>query len=164
MFNLDADNFLLPQDARRIRAARDQGFGCRQGTGDLRDGTPGRIGIARDAFHAIGGYDEGLLRTLIDDFDLIVRAEAAGHRFARLGPPERLPLQHDRLDRLGQTAATTPPNGADHDRIGEVNRALSAMRLQIDGPRRLQNFASYRGRLNGVDVIFDGLGNVHPAA
>jgi hypothetical protein len=162
LFNLDADNFILPLDTQRIRAARQEQRGCRQGTGNLRDGTPGRIGIARAMFDAIGGYDEGLLRTLIDDYDLIIRAEAAGYRFVRLGAPERLPLQHAAIERLGATASPAPPGQDDHDRIGQINRVLSHTRLKIEGPRRLQNFATYRGRLNGEIVIFDGLGNFHP--
>lgn len=163
LFNLDADNFLCAEDAELIRSAYAKGLGCRQGTGDLRDGTPGRIGIHREAFYEIGGHDEGLLGVLAEDYDLIVRAEAVGHRFLRLGPPTRFPLQNDVPARLGQYVVTKAPGSEDLARMGQVNMALSKLRLELEGPVRRQNFASYRGRLNGTSVTFDGMGNLVPA-
>lgn len=161
LFNLDGDNFVTPHDLQLIRGAAAKGLGCRQGTGDLRDGTPGRIGIHRHAFYEIGGYDEGLLGVLIDDYDLIVRAEAAGHRFLRLGAPARLPLQNDVSTRLKNYVVSKPADDDDLARIGRVNVAVSKTRLELEGPFRRQNFASYRGKLNGEPVVFDGLGNLH---
>lgn len=163
LFNLDGDNFLMPQDLQLIREAATSGVGCRQGTGDLRDGTPGRIGVQREAFYEIGGYDEGLLGVLIDDYDLIVRAEAAGYRFLRLGPPARLPLQNDVPTRLENYVVSKAVDDDDLARIGQVNLAVSKTRLALEGPIRRQNFASYRGKLNGDPVVLDGLGNLHPA-
>jgi hypothetical protein len=163
LFNLDVDNFLMSADLALIRAAAAKGVGCRQGTGSRSDGTPGRIGIQRSAFYEIGGYDEGLLGVLVEDFDLIVRAEAAGHKFLRLGPPARMPLQNDIPERLGQYVKNSLPGQADLERIGRVGMALSQMRREFEGPCRRQNFATYRGRLNGETVILDGLGNLHPA-
>jgi len=121
LFNLDADNFLSRKDAGLIRAARDEGLGCRQGTGNIRDGTPGRIGISSTVFFDLGGYDEGLLGMTVQDLDLIVRAEAAGYRFVRLGPPERMPVQNSRTERLEQYLATSIPKPEDYDRLGQVN-------------------------------------------
>jgi hypothetical protein len=162
LFNLDADNFLTAQDLQHIRAAVAQGLCCRQGTGNIRDGTPGRIGLPREAFHRIGGYDEALLGVLLDDYDLIVRAEAAGHRFLRLPPPERLPLQNDVGERLGQFVATRSATEGDLAAMGRINVALSKLRLELEGPLRKQNFSTYRGRLDGETVILDGLGNCTP--
>lgn len=164
VFNLDGDNFLMPEDTVKIRAAAAQGLAARQGSGERRDGTPGRIGVPRDVFLELGGYDEGLLGTLIHDWDLIVRAEAIGQRFARLGPPARLPVQNDMVEKFAQYPRERDGSDDDVKRMGQVNLAMARLRMEFDGPRRLQNFASYRGRLNGEDVIFDGLGNIHPVA
>ena len=163
LFNLDADNFLSPEDRNLIRSAKARNLGCRQGTGNLSDGTPGRIGMQRQAFYEIGGYDEGLLGILVEDYDLIVRAEAAGHRFIRLPPPTQLPIQNDIAQRLGQFVATKKSTEeSDLANVGRVNFTLSKLRLELEGPCRRQNFASYQGRLNGETVILDGLGNIHP--
>jgi len=164
LFNLDGDNYLLPEDLRLIRSAAARGLGCRQGTGDLRDGTPGRIGIHRKAFHEIGGFDEGLLGMVVEDYDLIVRAEAAGHRFLRLGPPGRMPIQNGTEERLREYIHQRTPDYDDLKKIAQVNFTLSKLRLEWEGPVRRQNFSSYRGKLNGAVVILDGLGNITPAA
>ena len=163
LFNLDADNFLAPEDRRLIRKAFAEGFCARQGTGDLRDGTPGRIGVPRAVFDDLGGYDEGLLGTLVHDYDFIVRAEAIGSRFCRLPPPARLPVQNGIDEKFAQYPLPRPGNEGDIERMGKVNHAMARLRLEFDGPRRLQNFATYRGRLNGEEVILDGLGNMHRA-
>jgi hypothetical protein len=160
LFNLDADNFLSPEDRGHIHAAVAQGRCCRQGTGNLRDGTPGRIGLLREAFFELGGYDEGLLGTLIHDWDLIVRAEASGWRFRRLPPPTRLPVQNGIAEKLAQYRLPRPPEATDLERMGRVNLAVAALRQELEGPRRHQNFATYRGRLNGKEMLLDGLGNL----
>lgn len=162
LFNLDGDNFLMPRDLQLIRSAVAKGLGCRQGTGDLRDGTAGRIGIHRKAFHEIGGYDEGLLGMVMDDYDLIVRAEAAGYRFLRLGPPTRMPIQNGTEERLRQYILGRTPTYEDLQKMAQINLALSKLRLEWEGPARRQNFATYRGRLNGETVTLDGLDNLIP--
>jgi hypothetical protein len=164
LFNLDGDNFILPQDTALIRAAKLQGFGARQGTGKLTDGTPGRIGMKRELFFDLGGYDEGLLGMTVQDYDIIVRAEATGYRFARLGPPARMPIQNGRTERLAQLLTAREPVAEDNTRMGQVNFAMHKMRNEMEGPRRRQNFSTFRGRLNGEDVIIDGLDNLHPVA
>lgn len=110
----------------------------------------------------LGGYDQGLLGMMIQDYDLIVRAEALGYRFARLGPPQRMPIQNGPTERLVQYVKARKAVAEDNDRMLRVNLAVHRLRLELEGPRRRQNFATYRGRLNGVDVILDGLGNLHP--
>lgn len=160
LFNLDGDNLLTRNDAALIRAAKDRGLGCRQGTGNIRDGTPGRIGISGATFFDLGGYDEGLLGMTLQDYDLIVRAEAVGYRFARLGPPQHMPVQNSRTERLEQYIVGQDPIPHDNDRLGRVNLAVHKLRLELEGPRRRHNFATFRGRLNGKEVILDGLGNI----
>lgn len=162
MFNLDGDNLITPADLTPIRAARADGIGCRQGTGALNDGTPGRIGTTREVFYRIGGYDEGLLGVLVEDLDFIIRAEATGARFRRLGPPTHLPIQNDVAARLGQMITNRPVEDADLQTVGRINLRLANVRRKLEGPVRRQNFATYRGRLNGVDMILDGLGNLTP--
>jgi len=162
LFNLDADNFILPEDLARIRAARAEGLGCRQGPGALNDGTPGRIGAPRAVFHHIGGYDEGLLGMLVQDLDYIIRAEATGLRFRRLGAPARQPIQNDDTAKFGQLVSTRPVEAADKAAIGQLNMALADARRKLHGPLRRQNFATFRGLLNGAEVILDGLGNLTP--
>ena len=161
LFNLDADNFVLQDDRRLIRSVAEKGLCVRQGTGELDNGTPGRIGLPAKVFHAIGGYDEGLLGVLAQDYDLIVRLEAAGYRFLRLPPPQKLPISNSKDEKLAEYSTSAMPVDALHDRIGQLNMAMVHHKLKAEGFKRYQNTSTFRGRLNGQPVFFDG-SRAHP--
>ncbi|WP_169053563.1 glycosyltransferase family 2 protein [Alteraurantiacibacter aquimixticola] len=158
LFNLDGDNFLTASDLEKIHEASAAGTGCRQKTENLTDGTPGRIGMARRIFFELGGYDEGLLGVILEDFDLVTRAEMIGYAFRQLGAPERLPVQNNVRERLGTYAPEKTPGRAELGKLWMTNLAVAELRRELEGPRRHQNFASFRGRLNGQPVIVDGAG------
>lgn len=156
LFNLDADNFVLNDDRRLIRSAAERGLCARQGTGKLDDGTPGRIGVPAPAFHAIGGYDEGLLGVQAEDFDLIMRLEAAGHTFVRLPPPQEMPISNSKDEKLAEYGTSAAPVEDLFDQVGRLNMALVHHKLKAEGFQRFQNSSTFRGRLNGRPVFFDG--------
>lgn len=161
LFNLDADNFVLQDDRRLIRSVAEKGLCARQGTGRLDDGTPGRIGLPATAFHAIGGYDEGLLGVQAEDYDLIIRLEAAGYRFVRLPPPQKLPIANSKDEKLAEYSTSNVPVDDLYDRIGQLNMAMVHHKLKAEGSKRFQNTSTFRGRLNGQPVFFDGA-RAHP--
>lgn len=78
LMNLDCDN-LIANAAEIIHIAFAQGTKLLHlWSGTPRDGTFGRIVITRDAFFALGGYDESFLPMTHQDKDLIRRALATG--------------------------------------------------------------------------------------
>jgi hypothetical protein len=86
--NLDADNFIGDTIARYRRVWQDNPDTVIHGfCGDRRDGTFGRIGMARHHFLALGGYDEGMLSGGVEDDDLLGRADASGLDYIRLAQP-----------------------------------------------------------------------------
>jgi hypothetical protein len=161
LFNLDADNFVLQDDRRLIRSVAEKGLCARQGTGKLDDGTPGRIGLPASAFHAIGGYDEGLLGVQAQDYDLILRLEAAGHRFVRLPPPQKMPISNSKDEKLAEYASSDLSVERLFDRVGRLNMAVIHLKLKAEGFKRFQNSSTFRGRLNSQPVFFDGT-RAHP--
>lgn len=161
LFNLDADNFVMAGDRRLIRHAAEKGLCARQGTGNLTDGTPGRIGLPAKVFHAIGGYDEGLLGVQADDYDLIIRLVAAGHAFLRLPPPQKRPISNSKDEKLAEYSARGLPVEDLYTQVGQLNIALAHHKLKVEGFKRFQNTSTFRGRLNGNAVFFDGA-RVHP--
>jgi len=77
--NLDADNFIGDTIARYRKFWEDNPDTVIHGfCGDKRDGTYGRIGMAKCYFLALGGYDEELLSGGVEDDDLLGRAKAWG--------------------------------------------------------------------------------------
>lgn len=76
LFNLDADNF-VGLAAEDLRALIDAPNSIVHGwSGTYFDGTFGRIGMRKDAFLALGGYDESFLPVGYQDADLLARAQA----------------------------------------------------------------------------------------
>lgn len=75
VFNLDGDNFL--DNVLDEIQQTDQGIYCHEGY----LGTYGRIGLHREVFKQIGGYDEGFYPASVHDNDLIVRCQHINYSF-----------------------------------------------------------------------------------
>jgi len=91
LFNLDCDNF-LDNIIDEIRAT-DQGVFCNE---DQR-GTYGRIGLHKETFVKIGGYDENFYPAGVHDNDLILRAKYLNYEFKNI-PSVSEPVSNDKLD------------------------------------------------------------------
>jgi glycosyltransferase involved in cell wall biosynthesis len=162
LFNLDADNFITPQDIALIREERQRRVPCHQWTGVWGDGSYGRIGMPRKLFFGIGGYDETMLPMAGQDFDLVQRLAAAKRPVVVIPPPEKPAVANTHAQKM---AAIGQPglNGGDDkaksrwERMNAINLETSRLRLAAQGPRRSDGFQTYRGLLNGHMIVIDGL-------
>jgi len=93
LFNLDCDNF-LDNIIDEIRAT-DQGVFCNED----QKGTYGRIGLHKDIFVKIGGYDENFYPAGVHDNDLILRAKYLNYEFKNV-PSVSEPVSNDKLDTI----------------------------------------------------------------
>lgn len=75
VFNLDCDNFL--DNVLEEIQQTDQGVYCDEGY----IGTYGRIGMHRDVFKQIGGYDESFYPAAVHDNDLLLRCQHINYTF-----------------------------------------------------------------------------------
>lgn len=79
LVNLDADNMIGPRFCEWALAALPGATTiAHPWSGAWGDGTCGRIALMRDAFDALGGYDEGMEPAGYQDIDLLRRAVASG--------------------------------------------------------------------------------------
>jgi predicted glycosyltransferase involved in capsule biosynthesis len=90
---LDCDNF-LDNIIDEIRAT-DQGVFCNED----QKGTYGRIGLHKDIFVKIGGYDENFYPAGVHDNDLILRAKYLNYEFKNV-PSVSEPVSNDKLDTI----------------------------------------------------------------
>jgi hypothetical protein len=94
LFNLDCDNF-IGDAIEVIRTYTAQG--CRLlhlWSGLHQDGTYGRIGMMREIFHAVGGYDESFYPMGYQDRDLLDRVSAWGAPILQIPCETRLAVQN----------------------------------------------------------------------
>ena len=76
--NLDCDNFVGERGAKYVIdkfEEHDDNIVLHQFTGQDQDGSFGRIGMTREVFHDIGGYNQEFLNMGYQDWDIIHRAE-----------------------------------------------------------------------------------------
>jgi hypothetical protein len=79
LINLDADNFLGTNIRQVIEKLKANPTAIYHGwTGKFGDGTHGRIGMYREIFEILGGYDETLLPYSYEDSDMLFRAARLG--------------------------------------------------------------------------------------
>lgn len=85
LINLDADNFIGKSIEPVIKILdEDHNLVLQTWSGNLHDGTFGRIGLSRKDFYGLGGYDESLLPVGYQDIDLIHRAQWLGLKFVEV--------------------------------------------------------------------------------
>ncbi len=78
LMNLDCDNFIGNSIDVLKKAFGTGTKAMHLWSGVARDGTCGRVAIASDLFHELGGYDESFFPVGYDDSDLIRRIERKG--------------------------------------------------------------------------------------
>ncbi len=160
LFNLDADNKISDTDIRHIEHAASLGVSCHQFTGVFPDGSYGRIGIPRDLFEKLGGYDEAMLPMGAQDGDLLTRVFRSGHKIIRLPAPADSAIQNTLEDKMREIPAAGASPRDYYKLMNRFNRSMSKLKLEFEGPYRLGGYSSYRGRLNGELVLVDGFNNV----
>lgn len=83
LFNLDCDNFL--DDIIEQIKTTDQGVFCNE----YLKGTFGRIGLHKNIFKQLGGYDENFYPSSVHDNDLLLRCINIGYEFKNI--PNKTP-------------------------------------------------------------------------
>jgi len=161
LFNLDGDNFITSDDIKAIKRAMAERQPCHQWSGDRKDGSFGRIGLPRRLFAKLGGYDECLLPMGSQDFDLLWRLEAVKRAAVRLPPPQLTAVQNQHHHKIAAVNARQVDPKQYYLHMIKSNRAVASFKLNHMGPLRLGGYATFRGLLNGREIIFDGLNNRH---
>lgn len=163
LFNLDADNFLTNKDIELIDKCRDQELISWQFTGDLMDGSFGRIGMPRRHFNEIGGYDETFLPMAGQDRDILKRLSLT-HKVVKLPPPSRSAIINSSRDKIKELIQAD----ADENHIKDIyptmnllNFNTSKFKLETEGAARVGGGFSYRGFLNGKSVTINGFNDIN---
>lgn len=164
LFNLDADNYLTKKDVALVNQAASWGLPCHQFSGDLKDGSCGRIGLPKQLFEKIGGYDETLLTMGMQDLDLLRRLGKLPVKLAKFSPPSKIAVANSIDDKGKESFVLGIESGRSFQeayRISlKLNAKISEFKLATEGPIRLGGGFSYSGLLNGQKVIIDGFNNI----
>jgi hypothetical protein len=150
LFNLDADNRIGPADVALVEQAAARGEAVHQWAGNWTDGSFGRIGLPRDLYHTLGGYDESMLPMAGQDMDLLRRIHGSGRTIVRLAPPAMPAVQNTFEHKMAEVGPPAPV------RAGRLSAVPRHQPDAVPGPVRPRRpapaggFASYRGRLNGA--------------
>jgi hypothetical protein len=169
LFNLDADNFITPEDLAHITQARRRSEPCHQWTGVWGDGSYGRIGMHRQLFFGLGGYDEAMLPMAGQDFDLIQRLAAAKRPATVIPPPARPAVANSPSQKMaavgsGRVGQDDTAAKARWERMNVINLEMSKLRLAAEGPVRHDGYQTFRGLLNGQMIVIDGLNGIRRVA
>jgi predicted glycosyltransferase involved in capsule biosynthesis len=164
LFNLDADNYLTKEDIALINQSASWGLPCHQFSGDMQDGSYGRIGLPKHLFEKIGGYDETLLPMGYQDVDLLERFKRLPTKLAKLPPPSKIAVQNNEHHKGKEFFALDNQSGKNFSKVYHdsniMNAQFSKFKLATEGPIRLGGGFSYRGLLNGQEIIIDGFNNI----
>jgi len=164
LFNLDADNFIDTNDIQSIFIAKEKNLPCHQWSGSFGDGSFGRIGVPKELFYRIGGYDESLLPMGAQDLDLIKRIASLDIHFSRVSKPSHVSIKNSFADKIGEFTTISENHEEVYEEINRLNQIKALLRLKIEGPIIKGGFSTFQGVLNGKNVIIDGLGNIRPYA
>ena len=91
VFNLDCDNYL--DDIIDEIDSTDQGIHCHE----YLKGTHGRIGMSKEIFLKIGGYDENFYPAGVHDNDIMLRANYLNYKFKSI-PSITSPVSNTKVD------------------------------------------------------------------
>jgi hypothetical protein len=161
LVNLDADNYLLEEDLHHFINASQRKIPCHQWSGTWRDGSYGRIGLSRELFDDIGGYDEGLLPMSGQDLDLLTRIKALGFDFFQAPPPAKSAVQNTIEEKVANVSGFNGNKEKTWETIVDLNLKIIAAKIQIEGSKRKGGYATYKGLLNGCAVLIDGHNNIY---
>lgn len=165
LFNLDADNWIVAQDVALVQKAAELGVPCHQTTrvegrpvtAIVGNGTYGRIGMPRELFMDLGGYDESMLPMGGQDFNLLERLRHLGLKIGHLPSPQKAPVQNTYEQKMAEVGGALEGDARSaFTELNKLNIAFARARTKHEGPRLLGGFASFRGRLNGKPVTIDG--------
>jgi len=137
LVNLDCDNFIGESTLALIEAHfLSGGRVLHMWSGEMGDGTGGRIAIASDLYHRLGGYDEAFHPMGYQDFDLLARAAASGFPVTRCGGTPELAIRNSKEESIRHCAR----RGMSWDDFNRQNRArslsnIAARRLVANAPR-----------------------------
>ncbi len=160
LFNLDADNRLDEKDIELIERAAILNKVTHQFSGDWPDGSFGRIGLSKELFEKIGGYDESLLAMGGQDIDLLRRIFALQIKIFKLPPPSIKAVQNTTRDKMASVQNSQLDPKKSYDIHNNLNLKLSKIRLKYEGAIRLGGFATFEGALNGERIRIDGFNNI----
>ena len=150
--NLDCDNYTGFLGGQYIirRFLDKNDIVCHQFSGNIPDGSYGRIAILKKFFDSIGGYDESLGPIFFEDVDLINRLRRIGLEYLLLNDKKYCKtISNTREESLSNT-------GSSHDyyTINDLNKKKSAKNIKEgrikanNGQQGIrQNMFDYRGKL-----------------
>lgn len=161
LFNLDADNFVTKTDFKYIREAIRLKLPCHQWSDIWEDGSFGRIGMPRDLFFKLGGYDEATLPMGGHDIDQLNRIRALGIRLVKFPAPSKEAIQNDIDHKISEVTINNFQDSTSvFAAMNRVNVASSNLRLQLQGPVLKGGYASFKGLLNRKPVIINGFDDI----
>ena len=144
LLNCDGDNYVTEGDLDRIAKVfeKEPESIVQNFTGDLADGSYGRIALSRKNFDRLGGYDEGLLPIAAQDYDLLLRGMQIGLHTVRVTVVDKSPVLNTTSDKV--------PEGSrvDWGSINNINLNYCLNRQKIIGPVRETQSPAWHGFLN----------------
>lgn len=97
LMNLDCDNFIH----NSLEAIRSSSLKIlHHWSGEIGDGTRGRISVDRDIFYSLGGYDESFYPMGYQDTDFLNRALASGIEIGKNKMDSNLPIPNTKQDSI----------------------------------------------------------------
>ena len=160
LFNLDADNSIDDKDIELISEAAKLNRVVHQFSGNWPDGSYGRIGISKELFEKIGGYDETMLAMGGQDIDLLRRIFSLNIKIFKLPPPSIMAIQNSIEDKVASISHAQSEPQKSYNAHNNLNLMLSKVRLKHEGALRLGGFSSFEGLLNGKRIRIDGFNNI----
>jgi Glycosyl transferase family 2 len=162
LFNLDADNFIDQDTIKYLIDAHKLNLPSHQWSGKWGDGSFGRIGVPRELFFEIGGYDEAMLPMGGQDIDLLERIRLIQKKIAKLLPPNTPALKNSIEEKVSELCSDPQQKNSRklYDDMNRINLGKSKFNIAHAGPIISGGFASYKGLLNGKMIIMDGFGNI----
>ena len=160
LFNLDADNYVSSQDVNCIKPLLELDVASHQWSGVWSDGSFGRIGLPRDLFFRMGGYDESMLPMGGQDIDLLWRLNAMGVLIKKLPPPKTQAVLNQIIDKVSEIDSSIQDRQSLYSVMNKINLRKARVRLKIEGPLLVGGFSTYKGLMNGIPVVIDGFDEI----